>query len=155
MIVGESATRTPGFAAPGKRRGCLLVGFEPLGATGREHLVLQALLRPCGQFRRPSMAGGRRPLARTPLRHKHGGNGRRAQGATYSTASHGTNALLRGRIGPLSHLRSSTEPQKEGDDGEDVVVRGTDGAAFDGVGAKRGSGGGEQAFNALGVPEVV
>jgi hypothetical protein len=45
--------------------------------------------------------------------------------------------------------------KKEGDDGEDVVVRGTDGAAFDGVGAKWGSGGGEQPFNPLGVPEVV
>jgi hypothetical protein len=36
--------------------------------------------------------------------------------------------------------------KKEGDDGEDIVVRGTDGAAFDLVGAKWGSGGGEEAF---------
>ena len=65
------------------------------GCTQLERLL------PC-PFRRPSMAGGRRPLAATPLRHKHGETSAREDDRKPAAQENKPGARTHAAIGPLA-----------------------------------------------------
>jgi hypothetical protein len=100
MIVGESATRTPG---PAWRQASAANAFSWASSPSGRRVASIAV---CRRFfaLAASSAGHPRP-AGDDLSHvprsaiSTGETGGGPKGATYSTASHGTNDLLRGRIG--------------------------------------------------------
>ena len=119
----------PPSQEPGKKRGsplrlgvtralqsrdCPAISRVPGDSSDVEGCTQLERLLPC-PFRRPSMAGGRRPLAATPLHHKHGETSAReddrkpaAQADKPGARTHAAIGPLAGCLGPRCHAVATT-----------------------------------------------